>query len=247
MNKKGVIGLVIAVIIIIMALVGYAIYRNNTTEENNTNLGNTQNVGNKTKELGTNSNNSNAVENENSDKENTINNKVSNEVETEKPNNEEKTLVVYYSAQTHTKAVAEKIARNLDADIFEIVPEQVYTSADLNWTDDNSRVSREHNDESLRNVKLASTKVEKWDEYDTILIGYPIWWGIAAWPVDTFVKANDFSGKTVIPFCTSSSSGLGQSGRLLKEEANSGNWLDGHRFNSNPSDSDIKNWTDSLK
>lgn len=80
-----------------------------------------------------------------------------------------------------------------------------------------------------------------------ILIGYPIWWGIAAWPVDTFVKENDFSGKTVIPFCTSASSSLGQSGDLLKEEAKSGNWEQGHRFSSNASDSDIKNWTDSLK
>ena len=85
-------------------------------------------------------------------------------------------------------------------------------------------------------------------EYDVVYIGYPIWWGIAAWPVDTFVKANDFNGKTVIPFCTSSSSsGLGQSGELLAEEANGGDWLEGHRFRSNPSDSYINNWTDSLK
>lgn len=71
--------------------------------------------------------------------------------------------------------------------------------------------------------------------------------GIAAWPVDNFVKENDFTGKTVIPFCTSSSSGLGQSGKMLEEEANSGNWLEGQRFSSNPSDSNIKTWTDSLK
>ena len=80
-----------------------------------------------------------------------------------------------------------------------------------------------------------------------VLIGYPIWWGIAAWPVDTFVKANDFTGKTVIPFCTSSSSGLGQSGELLAEEAGTGNWLEGQRFSSNPSDSDINSWADSIK
>ena len=73
------------------------------------------------------------------------------------------------------------------------------------------------------------------------IFGYPIWWGIAAWPIDTFVKANNFDGKTVIPFCTSASSGLGQSGKLLQKEANSGNWQDGHRFSSSPSDSDIKN------
>lgn len=160
---------------------------------------------------------------------------------------EGKTLVVYYSAQNHTKAVAEKIAQNLNADIFEIEPEEPYTSSDLDWTDRNSRVSKEHNDESLRDIKLIKDTVENWEEYDTILIGYPIWWGIAAWPVDTFVKANDFNGKTVIPFCTSTSSGFGQSGKLLEKEANSGNWTEGHRFNERPSDLDIKAWTDSLK
>lgn len=158
-----------------------------------------------------------------------------------------KTLVIYYSAQSHTKAVAEKIAKNSNADIFEIVPEQIYTSADLDWTNSDSRVSKEHNDESLRNVKLTTTKVDNWENYDTVLIGYPIWWGVAAWPVNTFVKANDFTGKTVIPFCTSSSSGLGQSGELLKQEAKSGTWLAGHRFSSNASDTDVKNWTDSLR
>ena len=161
--------------------------------------------------------------------------------------NNGKVLVVYFSAQSHTKSVAEKIANNLNADIFEIIPEEVYTSADLDWNDSNSRVSKEHNDESLRNVKLKNTKVDHWEDYDTILIGYPIWWGIAAWPTDAFVKANDFSGKTIIPFCTSSSSGLGQSGELLKASANSGNWLEGHRFQSNASDASIEEWTNTLK
>ena len=158
-----------------------------------------------------------------------------------------KVLVVYFSAQSHTKSVAEKIAKNLDADIFEIEPEEEYTSDDLNWNNSSSRVSREHDDKTLRDVKLKTTDVENWDEYDTVLIGYPIWWGVAAWPVDTFVKANDFSGKIVIPFCTSASSGLGQSGKLLQDEANSGTWGKGNRFSSSPSDSDIKNWTESLK
>lgn len=80
-----------------------------------------------------------------------------------------------------------------------------------------------------------------------MLIGYPIWWGIAAWPVDTFVRDNNFDGKVVIPFCTSASSGLGQSGNLLADEANSGDWQEGHRFSSSASDSDIENWTSSLK
>lgn len=158
-----------------------------------------------------------------------------------------KTLVVYYSAQNHTKEVAEEIANNLGADTFEITPKDKYTEADLDWTDNNSRVSKEHDDESLRNIQLTNTKVDNWDNYDTVLIGYPIWWGVAAWPVNTFVKTNDFTGKTVIPFCTSASSGLGESGELLAKEAGTGKWLEGHRFSSNPSNSDIKSFIDSLK
>ncbi len=160
--------------------------------------------------------------------------------DTNTPSSNKKILVVYYSAQSHTESVAKKIAGNLNADIFEIVPKDVYTSDDLDWTNAKSRVSREHDDESLRNVELESTEVANWDSYDTVLIGYPIWWGIAAWPVNTFVKANNFAGKTVIPFCTSASSDIGNSGKLLEKEAGSGNWLEGQRFSSNPTDKDIK-------
>ena len=109
-----------------------------------------------------------------------------------------KVLVVYYSASGNTKRVAEDIAEAADGDLFEITPAEPYTSDDLNWTNSDSRVSREHDDESLRDVPLTTTEVENWDDYDTVFIGYPIWWGIAAWPVDTFVKNNDFTGKTVI-------------------------------------------------
>lgn len=174
------------------------------------------------------------VENESSDE--TKNKKISG-----------KTLVVYYSAQNHTKDVSKKIAENLNADLFEIEPKEKYSEDDLDWTDDNSRVTKEHEDESLRNVELKTTEVENWNQYDTVLIGYPIWWGIAAWPVDTFVKANDFSNKTVIPFCTSSSSGLGESGTRLQKEAKGGSWKQGHRFSSSPSEDTIKEWTDSLQ
>ena len=160
--------------------------------------------------------------------------------DTNTPSSNKKILVVYYSAQSHTESVAKKIAGNLNADIFEIVPKDVYTSDDLDWTNAKLRVSREHDDESLRNVELESTEVANWDSYDTVLIGYPIWWGIAAWPVNTFVKANNFAGKTVIPFCTSASSDIGNSGKLLEKEAGSGNWLEGQRFSSNPTDKDIK-------
>lgn len=155
-------------------------------------------------------------------------------------------LVVYYSATGSTKVVAETIADTTGGDLFEITPKEPYTSDDLNWSDDNSRVSREHEDESLRDVELTTTTVDNWDSYDTVFIGYPIWWAIAAWPVDNFVKDNDFTGKTVIPFCTSASSGIGQSGSLLADMAGTGDWLDGERFSSGASDSEVQDWVKQL-
>lgn len=157
-----------------------------------------------------------------------------------------KTLVVYYSASGNTRRVAEAIAQAANTDLFEIVPTEVYTNEDLNWTNPNSRVSREHDDESLRDVPLTTTEVPDWDSYDTVLLGYPIWWGIAAWSVNNFVKANDFTGKTVIPFATSSSSGMGQSGNLLAEMANGGDWQQGQRFSSGASEADVQAWVNGL-
>ena len=155
-------------------------------------------------------------------------------------------LVVYYSATGNTEAVAGYIAEATGGDLFELEPAEPYNDADLNWTDENSRVTLEHEDESLRDVELVADTVDNWDSYDTVFIGYPIWWGIAAWPVDTFVETNDFTGKTVIPFCTSSSSGLGQSGELLAEMAGTGDWLEGQRFRSSASQEDVTEWVDSL-
>lgn len=157
-----------------------------------------------------------------------------------------KTLVVYYSASGNTERVAKDIAEAAGADLFEIVPTEVYTSDDLDWTNPDSRVSREHDDESLRDVPLTTTEVPDWDSYDTVFIGYPIWWGIAAWPVDTLVKNNDFTGKTVIPFATSSSSGMGQSGSLLADMAGTGEWQEGQRFSSGVSSDDVQSWVNGL-
>ena len=230
MNKNLIIGIAIVVILVIALGAWYFISQNNGGSENQASSQNRNDSVSVADDSQTNNNSTNETTGNNENSSGDLG----------------RVLVVYYSAQNHTEAVAQQIAENLNADIFEIQPVDEYSNADLNWTDDNSRVSREYADESLRNVELVSTTVENWDDYDTVLIGYPIWWGIAAWPVDTFVKANDFNGKTVIPFCTSSSSGLGRSGELLAEEANGENWLEGHRFRSNPSDSDIQNWTDSL-
>ena len=157
-----------------------------------------------------------------------------------------KTLVVYYSATNNTEAVAGYVAEAMGADLFELIPTQPYTDADLNWRDRESRVSREHDDESLRAVALENAVPDNWDAYDTVFVGYPIWWGIAAWPVNEFISANDFTGKTVIPFCTSTSSGLGESGELLAEAARTGNWLEGQRFQSRASQDEVASWVESL-
>ena len=169
-----------------------------------------------------------------------------NTVDTDVESTGGKTLIVYYSASGNTEEVANYIASATGGDLFEIVPTEIYTNADLDWTDDDSRVSREHDNEDERDVPLVSDTVDNWDEYDTVFIGYPIWWGIAAWPVDGFIKANDFTGKTAIPFCTSSSSGLGESGELLEEMAGTGEWLEGERFRSGASEETVRSWVEGL-
>ena len=169
-------------------------------------------------------------------------------------NSLENNLGVQLFARTHRGLVVTAAGESLYQDAkymvnyskYEITPVEPYTSDDLNWTNSSSRVSREHDDESLRDIALTEITPTDWDSYDTVLIGYPIWWGIAAWPVDGFVEANDFTGKAVIPFCTSSSSGLGDSGNLLEEMAGTGDWQEGHRFSSGASDADAADWVASL-
>ena len=159
---------------------------------------------------------------------------------------EGKTLVVYFSATGNTERVAEMIAETTGGDLFELEPADPYTDEDLNYNDENSRVSQEYADESLRNVELVAATMEGFDEYENVFVGYPVWWGIAAWPVNTFIEVNDFTGKKVIPFCTSASSGLGESGELLAELAGTGDWLEGMRFRSGASEEDVVAWVESL-
>lgn len=160
--------------------------------------------------------------------------------------NDNKVLVVYYSATGTTERIAKIISDSTNADVFIITPEQEYSSEDLNWNNKNSRVSIEHDNPDKRDVKLKSTHPDNFENYDTVFIGYPIWWGIAAWPVDNFVKENDFTGKNVIPFCTAASSNIGESGNLLAEKAGTGEWQQGKRFYSNSSESEITDWIESL-
>ena len=156
-----------------------------------------------------------------------------------------KVLVVYFSATGTTKGVAEKIAKIENADLYEIKPAQPYTDADLDWNDSSSRSTAEQNNKSAR-PEIASEKLTL-DGYSTIYIGYPIWWGEEPRIMDTFVESYNFDGITMIPFCTSSSSGIGRSGKNLEENAKSGNWLDGERFSANPQESEIQMWIYSLQ
>ena len=159
-------------------------------------------------------------------------------------------LVVYFSATGNTERVADYIAEATGGDLFELVPVDPYTSDDLRWTDDDSRVVQEYEAKqagTLEDVALTDTTVDGWEDYDVVFIGYPIWWYDAAWPVNGFVEDNDFIGKTVYTFCTSSSSGLGQSTQNLAAIAGgSGTWLDGQRFSSGVSETTVTSWIESL-
>ena len=156
------------------------------------------------------------------------------------------TLVVYFSATGNTQTAAETIADLTGGDLFQLEPADPYTDEDLNWTDESSRVVQEHDNPEARDVALVADTVDNWEAYDTVFLGYPIWWGIAAWPVDTFVAANDFTGKTVIPFCTSSSSGIGESGQLLADLAGTGDWQEGQRFSSSVDQAEVQDWLEGL-
>ena len=166
--------------------------------------------------------------------------------EPDAPAEEPRVLVAYFSATGNTERVANAIAEATGGDLFEITPAEPYTDDDLDWTDEGSRVVFEYENPEERDTELVTYTPEGWDDYDVVFIGYPIWWYDAAWPVDGFVAENDFTGKTVIPFCTSSSSGLGESGQRLAELAGTGDWQEGQRFRGSASQEDVAAWVESL-
>lgn len=157
-----------------------------------------------------------------------------------------KVLVAYYSATGNTKAAAETIADAAGGELFELQPAEAYTTEGLDYNDPESRVCKEHEDPDLQDVKLEEVTPESFPNANVVFLGYPIWWGEAAWPVNEFVKENDFTGKTVIPFCTSASSSLGDSGENLAEMAGTGEWQEGKRFSSGAAEEEIRNWVESL-
>ena len=138
------------------------------------------------------------------------------------------TLVAYFSATGNTEGVATAIAERLGADVFAIEAAEPYTEEDLDYNDDASRTSVERANGT--DSELAQVTPDGWAGYDTVLLGYPIWWGEAASPIRTFAEGNDFSGKAVVPFCTSASSGIGDSADALAELAGTGDWWEGERF-----------------
>lgn len=153
-------------------------------------------------------------------------------------------LVIYFSATGTTKGVAEMIADITDGDLYEIKALEEYTDEDLNWNDSNSRSTKEQDDPSARPA-IGSDTISL-DGYTTIYIGYPIWWGEEPRIMDTFVEGYDFTGITMIPFCTSASSGIGRSGTNLEENAGSGNWLEGARFGAEVTSEELESWISGL-
>ena len=185
-----------------------------------------------------------SVEGSNTDADNTDVSESQTE-ETDAPDAQEsKVLVAYFSATNTTEGMAEHIANGLNADIYEIVPEDPYTDADLNYNDNNSRTTIEMNDPDAR--PAISGSVENMDQYDIVFIGYPIWWGDAPRILSTFVESYDFSGKTIVPFCTSGGSGIGSSASNLEQLTSGATWLSGRRLNGSDSQNTVMEWVNSL-
>lgn len=154
------------------------------------------------------------------------------------------TLVAYFSATGTTKGVAEKIAAITDADLYELKAAEPYSADDLNYNDRNSRTTKEQNDKSAR--PEIGSDLPDLSGYGTVYLGFPIWWGEEPRIMDTFAESCSFDGITVIPFCTSSSSGIGRSGPNLEELAGSGTWLEGKRFSGGASEAELRSWIEGL-
>ena len=155
-----------------------------------------------------------------------------------------KILVAYFSATNNTEGVAQKLADGLGADLYEITPEQPYTDEDLDYGNSGSRSSVEMDDPSAR--PEISGSVENMEQYDVVFIGYPIWWGDAPRIMSTFIESYDFSGKTLVAFCTSASSGFGNSDSALRSATSGAEWLDGHRFSARAESDEVMEWANGL-
>ena len=155
-----------------------------------------------------------------------------------------KILVAYFSASGVTAKAAEKLAEAAQADLYEIKPKIPYTHADLDWTDKKSRSSVEMNDKASR--PAIAGKVENMEEYDTVFIGFPIWWYVAPTIINTFLESYHFSGKTIIPFATSGWSGMGRTNENLKPSCPGAVLMPGKMLNGSLSETELKNWVENI-
>lgn len=162
----------------------------------------------------------------------------------EKPTGDQKILVVYFSATNTTEKIAKFVQNYTHADIFEIMPAVAYTSSDLNYNDSNSRTSKENRDDNSRPEIVG--RIENMEQYGMIFLGYPIWHGKAPKVLYTFIEQYDFSGKTIIPFCTAASSGIGASATNLQNLTSGSIWLNGTRFLSSATESSVQTWVDGI-
>ena len=157
---------------------------------------------------------------------------------------EGRVLVAYFSATGNTENIAEHLVSILDADLYEIVPEVPYTSEDLNYSNSDCRANQEQNDPTAR--PAISGGVENLEDYEVVFLGYPIWWGDAPKIISTFLETYDFDGKTIVPFCTSGSSGIGSSARNVEGLTSVAAWLDGQRFSGSASRDAVEQWVNGL-
>ena len=153
-------------------------------------------------------------------------------------------LVAYFSATGNAEGIAQHLQSILDADLYEIVPEVPYTDEDLNYSNDSCRANQEQNDPAARPAITGT--LENPEDYDVVFLGYPIWWGQAPKVIYTFLESYDFGDATIVPFCTSGSSGIGSSADGLQELTENAQWLDGQRFSSGASQDEVAQWVDSL-
>lgn len=151
-----------------------------------------------------------------------------------------KILVAYFSASGVTKRVAERLSKVMEADIFEIIPEQIYTEADLNWQDKKSRSSIEMNDRNCR--PAISKKVDDISQYSHVFIGFPVWWYREPSIIDTFMESYSWDDITVIPFCTSGSSEIGDSGKNMQALAKTAKVIEGDRLDADVTEEELKEW-----
>ena len=156
-----------------------------------------------------------------------------------------KKLVAYFSASGVTAKLAKRLANAVDADIFEIKPEKPYTTADLDWTNKKSRSSVEMSDKSFR--PAVAEKLDNIADYDTIYVGFPIWWYVAPTIINTFLEQYDLTGKTIIPFATSGSSRMGKTNSELAPSCKGAIIKEGKRFDANADEAELKNWADSIR